>query len=240
MPAPIAPRRQASAGFTLVEVMVALFVLAMMAAMAWQGLDAVTRSREITQARMERTLRLQSAMGQWEADLRELVDTQMVPGLNFDGATLRLTRRQPEGVQVVAWTLRGGTVHRWSSPTATTLDTLQEAWMRSHQLLGSEPGTLPMLEGVQQWQLFVFLMSSNSWSNAQSSGDLATSEPAPAAPEPGEAGASAPAAPTTPQPPPVAAAPRDVLPDGLRVVVTFEPGGTGDGTLVRDLRLVHP
>jgi general secretion pathway protein J len=242
-----------SAGFTLIEVMVALLILALMSAMAWQGVDAITRSRESTQGRMDRLLRLQTVLAQWEADVQEVIDTQVVPGLNFDGATLRLTRRQPEGVQVVAWTLRGGRLYRWSAPPSTALDTLQDGWMRSYQLLGNEPGTLAMLDHVAQWQLFVFLTSSNGWSNAQSSGDVAQAAP-PAAAEP-----------QTPPPPPpeagtapagtvsstlsgngmVSAAPpvvvnHDALPDGLRLVIGFAPGGAADGTLTREVRLVHP
>ena len=175
---PVPGSRSRSRGFTLIELLVALSIMAVMAAMAWQGVDAVVRSREITQAHMERLLRLQSVMSQWEIDLREVHDSQVVPGLNFDGATLRLTRRRPEGLQVVAWTLRGGTLWRWSSPAVTAMDALQEHWMRSYQLLGSEAGTLAMLHGVSQWQLHHYHQSSSSWSNAQSSGDLAGSAPA--------------------------------------------------------------
>lgn len=63
----------------------------------------------------------------------------MVPGLNFDGATLRLTRHRPEGLQVVAWTLRGGTLWRWSSPAVTAMDALQEHWMRSYGYWAARP-----------------------------------------------------------------------------------------------------
>ena len=233
-----------SRGFTLIELLVALSIMAVMAAMAWQGVDAVVRSREITQAHMERLLRLQSVMSQWEIDLREVHDSQVVPGLNFDGATLRLTRRRPEGLQVVAWTLRGGTLWRWSSPAVTAMDALQEHWMRSYQLLGSEAGTLAMLHGVSQWQLYHYHQSSSSWSNAQSSGDLAGSAPAaePAAtpgrqdgqsPDGGGAGAGNSAT------PPVIVN-QEALPDGVRLLLQFGEGGTAAGTLTRDIRLIHP
>ncbi|MEY2874801.1 MAG: hypothetical protein RLZZ373_2172, partial [Pseudomonadota bacterium] len=227
---PIRPSR--SVGFTLIEVMVALFILALMSAMAWQGVEAIARSRESTQARMDRLLRLQTVLAQWEADVHEVIDTQVVPGMNFDGATLRLTRRQPEGVQVVAWTLRGGKLYRWSAPTSNALDTLQDGWMRSYQLLGNEPGTLAMLENIAQWQLFVFLTSSNGWSNAQSSGDIAQAPPAPVDPPPPDPSASGMVngAGVVSAAPPVAVN-HDALPDGLRMVIGFAPGGAADGTL---------
>lgn len=241
---PVPGSRSRSRGFTLIELLVALSIMAVMAAMAWQGVDAVVRSREITQAHMERLLRLQSVMSQWEIDLREVHDSQVVPGLNFDGATLRLTRRRPEGLQVVAWTLRGGTLWRWSSPAVTAMDALQEHWMRSYQLLGSEAGTLAMLHGVSQWQLHHYHQSSSSWSNAQSSGDLAGSAPAaePAAtpgrqdgqsPDGGGAGAGNSAT------PPVIVN-QEALPDGVRLLLQFGEGGTAAGTLTRDIRLIHP
>lgn len=233
-PSPLRPCHRPR-GFTLIEVMVALFILAVVAAMAWQGVDAIIRTREISQQRMDRLLRLQSVMAQWEIDLQEIVDTQVVPGMNFDGATLRLTRRQSDGVQVVAWTLRGGTLHRWHAPTALTLEALQEAWMRSYQLLGNEPDTLAMLAGVAQWQLFYFHVSSNAWSNAQSSGDVASAASPPPVAAPAEGGASAAGAVAG-----AVAANRDALPEGVRVVVRFGDDGTATGTLTRDLRLIHP
>lgn len=235
---PMPPSRRC-AGFTLIEVLVALFLLALMSAMAWQGVDAIARSREATQVRMDRLLRLQTVLAQWEADVQAVIDTQVVPGLNFDGATLRMTRRRPEGVQVVAWTLRGGTLHRWSAPPSTALDTLQDHWMRSYQLLGNEPGTLAMLEHVAQWQLFVFLASSNGWSNAQSSGDVAQAPPVVEAPPAVEPGASGVPDGVVSAAPPVAVN-HDALPDGLRLVVRFAPGGAAEGALTREVRLVHP
>jgi general secretion pathway protein J len=232
------------AGFTLIEVLVALFILALMSAMAWQGVDAIARSRESTQVRMDRLLRLQTVLAQWEADVQAVIDTQVVPGLSFDGATLRLTRRQPEGVQVVAWTLRGNKLYRWSASTSTALDTLQDGWMRSYQLLGNEPGTLQMLDNIAQWQLFVFLTSSNGWSNAQSSGDVAAMPAAPVEPPPtpetGSSGAGTVVGNGVVSAAPPVAVNHDALPDGLRMVVRFAPGGAAEGTLVRELRLVHP
>ncbi|MGY0196351.1 PulJ/GspJ family protein [Leptothrix sp. BB-4] len=221
------PPRTPPRGFTLVEVLVSLFILALMAGMAWQGVDMVMRSRETVQARMDGLLRLQSVMGQWEADLGNVLDTQQVPGLNFDGATLRLTRRNDDGVQVVAWTLRGGKLVRWTTPTLRDADALQDGWLRSYQLLGNEAGTLTMFERVSRWQVHVFLNSSNAWSNAQSSGDVASDK------------ADKPEKPDKPKSSLVAGQ-RETLPDGVRLMLTFGDGAAHAGTLQRDLRLVHP
>jgi len=217
---PGAPRlfpaaRARSRGFTLVEVLVALMVLALMAAMAWRGVDALVRTREVAQARMESLLRAQSVMAQWEADLRSVISTQVSPGVLCEGASLHLTRRQPDGVQVVTWALRSGTLNRWATAPTTRSEALQEAWMQSFQLLGNEPEQLRTLQGVSQWQVYFYF--GNAWSNCGSSADVTTPPPAAGTPAPSSG--------------------KQALPDGVRMVITFADGGTLAGTVTRDIRL---
>jgi general secretion pathway protein J len=207
-----------SRGFTLVEVLVALLVLALMAGMAWQGVDGIVRTRELSQAQLERTLRLNTVLGQWEKDLAMVQETGSVPALAFDGATLRMTRGTESGVQVVAWTLRpdvnGNPWLRWAGPSVTARAALQESWLQSQQLIGNEPGQLRTLEGLTGWQVYYYI--GNAWSNAQSTGNVAP--PAPGASAPGR---------------------RQELPNGLRVVLSFAPGSGFGGPLTRDT-LVSP
>jgi general secretion pathway protein J len=203
-------RRRPSRGFTLIEVMIALFILALMAAMAWRGVDLVIRSRDSAQAHTDAFLRVHAALGQWEADLHQTVQTQVVPAFNFDGASLRLTRSRPEGVEVVVWSVRGNTLVRWAAPPVTLASELQEAWMRSYQLQGDESNTLQAVPGVSRQQLYVYYSSSSAWSNAQSTGDSDASQPAVA-----------------------------LLPDGVRWVLSFS-GSAYAGELQRTLQLVHP
>ena len=118
-------------GFTLVEVLVAMMVIAIMAVMAWQGLDGIVRTRDATQSRLEKTLRLNTVIAQWDQDLAAIQDSSVVPqALSCDGATVRLTRRTPNGLQVVAWSLRADGDQaawvRWASPAVTTPGALQE------------------------------------------------------------------------------------------------------------------
>jgi general secretion pathway protein J len=186
-------------GFTLVEVLVALFIMAAIAMMAWRGIDGMLRSREISQASLARSERLQAVLTQWEQDLRALqAGTSTLEPITFDGIQLRLTRRQPEGLQLVVWRLQDGRLLRWASPPMTTLQALNEAYARSEQgLQGGEP--LTALEGLAGWQMYFF--RGNAWSNAQSSGDVA-------APSPAASG-------------PVARTP----PGGVRMVLEFADGG---------------
>jgi general secretion pathway protein J len=234
---PLRPQQQRHrrlAGFTLVEVLVALSILAVMAGMAWEGLDSVMRGRDVTAAHTEKLLRLQSVLTQWEADLTQAVDTQAMPAISFDGANLHITRLHEGEVRLVVWSLRGGRLLRWSSPDTHDMEVLQDAWMRSQQLLGDEPGSLVALQGVADWQMYFFDQSSSSWRNAQSSGDQQQAE----APAPPASGASAPSPAGRTD-----GAGREAMPDGARLLLNFAAGATdasGSGSVTRDVRLVHP
>ena len=59
----------AAAGFTLIEVLVALSVMALMALMSWQAIDGMVRTQERARAHTDDTLTLQAAFAQWRADL---------------------------------------------------------------------------------------------------------------------------------------------------------------------------
>ena len=84
-----------SRGFTLVEVLVALMIMAVLSTMAWQGIDGIVRARDISQAQLDRSLRLNTVIAQWDQDLAAVQDMATVPALAFDGANLRLVRRWP-------------------------------------------------------------------------------------------------------------------------------------------------
>jgi general secretion pathway protein J len=161
--------RRPTRGFTLVEVLVALVILAVLSGMAWRGIDGMSKARSGSQQQTERSLRLTTVMAQWEQDLGALYKSPAVPALAFDGATVRLVRAVEGGVQMVAWSLRGAHWQRWAGPVVTRAGELQDSWLRSQQLLGNEPGQLQMLDDVSDVQVYFF--RGNSWSNAQSSGD---------------------------------------------------------------------
>jgi len=208
-------------GFTLIEVLVAVVIMAIMSLMAWQGVDGIVRARDSNQVRLELTLRLETVISQWEQDLASLQQTTAVPTLTCDGQTVRLTRRTEGGMQVVAWSLRPDSNNamwqRWAGPPVTTTTALQEMWLRSQQFQGGEPGQLKALTGLDQWQVYFF--QGNAWANCQSTGNVA-------------AAASGPAAGTG-----TAGGVRQALPDGVRLVLAFAPGSGLNGSLVRDTLL---
>lgn len=222
--APGAPAQPAR-GFTLVELLVALLILSVVATMAWQGVDAMLRSRDISAQRLEDQLRLQSTLAQWDTDLEAVQDSGAVPALQFDGGSLRLTRRTDLGLQVVVWSLRGQAWTRWAGPPSTRTATLQDSWLRAQQLMGNEPEQLRALTGVQGWQIYFW--RGNAWTNAQSTGDLV------AVADPAGAAASAPGTPGAP-------GARQALPEAVRLVLEFAPGSGRSGSLTRSLMLGPP
>jgi general secretion pathway protein J len=223
-----------------VEVLVALLIMAILAAMAWQGLDVMVRSRDSNDAVLTRTLRLNTVVTQWEQDLQAVQDVRAVPAISFDGQSLRLTRRTEGGVSLVVWAVRGGIWQRWVSPPVTRVDDLREHWLRSQQLLGNEAGQLNLVE-ASSWQVYFF--RGGAWTNAQSTGDLsvptqvalptaAITPPPPASAASGVSGGASAPSPTGAASAPLFEAPRELLPAAVRLVIVL-----GAGTLTRDIAL---
>jgi general secretion pathway protein J len=213
-------------GFTLVELLVALFAMALLAVMSWRGLDGMTRAQAATAARADEVLTLQVGLAQWSADLDTIVQMPGASALDWNGRVLRLTRRDTaspmSGVLVAAWTLRDGQWLRWQSPPLTTRAQLDQAWLEADQWSqnpGDEERRLEVaVAPLQEWNIFYF--RSDAWTNPQSSDAVS----APLA-QPG----------LTPQAQAALAAQTTaVIPDGVRLVLVLPPGGALAGQIIRD------
>lgn len=218
------------AGFTLVELLVAIAVMALMAVMAWRGLDGMNRAQLQTRSYSDDVSALQAGLAQWNADLDALTQLPPVGGLDFDGRVLRLTRQylydesgaaQPAAgaitgggsIRVIAWGAR--TVDgrhqwlRWQSAPLRSRAELQTAWEQA-ALWGQNPtAELRQREvavtAIDDWQVFYY--RNNSWTSPLST---ATGVVA------GVASGQAP------------------LPDGVRLVLTLSAGQALHGLLTRD------
>ena len=204
-------------GFTLIEVLVALSVMALLAVLSWRGIDGMARTQEQTRSRADALLVLQAGLSQWKVDLDAMAQPagDAAP-IDWDGRVLRLTRRPApgagDGLWVVAWTWRGedgGRWLRWQSPPVRTRGEWDDAWTRAglwaqqgaSEDRRREVAVLPL----DSWQIFYY--RGDTWTNPLSSEGTPSGTP--------EA--------------------QRARPDGVRLVLTLpESGWVMGGTLTSD------
>lgn len=150
----VAPPRR-SWGLTLVELMVAIAVLAFISLLGWRGLDTITRSRAALNEELAQTRSLQLTFAQLEIDCANLVDANTLAGtqpLLIDANRITLARRwQPEAqagaLQLVTWRWRDGVLTREETVPTRDLNQLQRDWQMTQT--GSATA-IKLLSGVQQ------------------------------------------------------------------------------------------
>ena len=204
----------------MVELLVALALMAMMAALSWRGLDGMVGAQKRLSQHADDVLTLQTGLAQWSADLDALAIQPNMPSMDWDGRALRLLRRgsqsPSEGLYMVAWAQRrvGNTVYwlRWQSPALYTRAQMLSAWSQAARW-GQNPSDADRslevrITPLASWQVFFY--RSGAWSNPLSSGDAATSTSPKAAPN------------TT------------MVPDGVRLLLTLPPDLALSGLLTRD------
>ncbi|MFN3356899.1 MAG: type II secretion system protein GspJ [Pseudomonas sp.] len=120
-------------GFTLIEVMVAIMLMALVSLIAWRGLDSVTRADKHLQASTEQTEALLRALNQMQRDISLRASVELtapkndVEGLaavtirssDSKGFRLDVIRSAPvpgDGLQRVRWWLKGDNLYRAAAP----------------------------------------------------------------------------------------------------------------------------
>ena len=204
-------KARSSLGFTLVEMLVAIALMALMGVMAWRGLSSIQGAQIRLAQHADDTLALQAGLGQWAADLDAFALQANTPSLAWDGRVLRVLRRDSaspgDGLRVVGWSQRqvDGIAYwlRWQSPSLRTRAELDAAWAQAARW-GQNPSNEDQLREVRisplsQWQIFYF--RNNAWTNPQSS---------------------------------ASATDANALPEGVRLVLTLPAGQAISGVLTRD------
>ena len=257
---PARPRalRHLARGFTLIEVLVALSVMAMLALMSWRGLDGMARVQIDMRERLDGVVSVQTGLSQWSSDLDAVVETALVSGIDYDGRVLRLTRRDASlagsPLRVVGWARRvidgpqGGQASwaRWQSPPLRTRADLQEAWEQAENWAQSPSAADRQREvavlGLDQWQIFYY--RNNAWSNPLSTASatginpaLVAAVPVPAVPASGASTTTTTVATATASVPMVTGLNGNALvplPDGIRLVLSLTAGQPLTGVVTKD------
>ncbi|HZW60262.1 MAG TPA: type II secretion system minor pseudopilin GspJ [Woeseiaceae bacterium] len=161
--------RRERAGFTLIEVLVALAVFAILSALAYGTLNQTLASADILGDRMQRLKDIQRAVQQLDQDFMQLtprpvrqeLGESLKPALQTDilsGFSLELTRagwnnpsRVPRGtLQRVAYRLEDDKLRRYY-------------WSVLDRTLSNEPTVMTLLDGVQSIE-FRFMLDNGAYS----------------------------------------------------------------------------
>ena len=129
-------RLERRAGFTLVELLVAISILAIVAVLGWRGLDGIVRGRIILTEQMETTRGMQLAFAQMQSDCEHLAEGDVLgrrPYLQWDADRLTLVRKvyvenEPSRLQVVSYRISGNQLLRRESPGTRNLLELDQLW----------------------------------------------------------------------------------------------------------------
>ncbi|VVN68239.1 hypothetical protein PS687_05368 [Pseudomonas fluorescens] len=125
--------KRAERGFTLIEVMVAIMLMAVVSLIAWRGLDSVTRADHHLQASTEQTEALLRVLNQLQRDISLRASVELtapkddadglagvtVRSSDSKGFELDVIRSAPVaggGLQRVRWWLKGDRLYRAAAP----------------------------------------------------------------------------------------------------------------------------
>jgi len=150
-------------GFTLVELLVAISILAIVAVLGWRGLDGIVRARSSLTAQMETTRGMQLAFAQLQSDCEHITRPEVINQRPFlltgtDRITLVrevLTENQPSRLQVVAYRIINGTLVRRESNVTRDLAELDGLWQASISDTDTS-GTVALQTGVAGMQVLVW------------------------------------------------------------------------------------
>ena len=151
-------------GFTLVELLVAISILAIVAVLGWRGLDGIVRARVALTAQIEATRGMQLAFAQLQSDAEHMADPKALqnrPYLLADTDSMTIVRNvfhenEASMLQVVSYRVVDNVLLRRESVGTRDLVQLDVLWKAAISNLDTTPpvalqsGVTGML--VQTWE----------------------------------------------------------------------------------------
>jgi general secretion pathway protein J len=219
------PAAGQQSGFTLIEVLITLVILALMSLMSWRGISAMSANLDSLTQRSNQTHAVSNTLAQWRSDLDHMTDAAGAPAWDWDGKTLRITRLADQvgtlaaQVSVVAWTVHRSPDdptalmwRRWRSATFTTHAAWEFAWQQAQRWgqsqLDAQGGADVALFPVEAFQIYIY--RGNSWTNPLSTGERQSSVATPAGSD------------------------QDKVPDGVRLSLGMSAASGVPGTITLD------
>ena len=156
-------------GFTLLELLIAISIFALLSLTAYAALDSAIKQKHMGEAQAENLRRIQTSLLYLERDLQQAVNRSSANGINLEAAleynqlappTLRLTHigwsnplGRPRGnLQRTAYEFKDGNLYRMS-------------WQHLDSLQGEEPQRALLLKDVEAWQMRL-LDAQGQWQQA--------------------------------------------------------------------------
>jgi len=166
----IASRLNRNGGLTLIELLVAITVLAFVAVLGWRGLDTIVRTRIALTSDLEQTRGIQLAFAQLQSDCAHLATPDILPGrspLIVEPERLKLVRivfaeNQPSRLQIVTYQIRNGILTRHETHETRDLGELDRLWQNTAINTNAE-GEVVLQSGVTTMSMRLWVNGGTTW-----------------------------------------------------------------------------